>query len=388
MPTLRSPDVLWLAASAGLAFVPALGADGPCGAVSAAPGSKAEEVETRLFLVGDAGNPAPRGEPVLTALARELARDPAHSLVAFLGDNVYPRGLPAADARSRSEAERRLGAQVAAVRASGARGLFLPGNHDWASEGEEGWEAVRRQAAFVDGRGAPTVVFRPEGGCPGPAVVDLGARLRLVLLDTQWWLHEGPRPRHPASDCPADSEEEVLEALREALCSAGDRQVVVLAHHPLASGGAHGGQFGWKAHVFPLQALRPWLWIPLPGVGSLYPLARQEGISVQDLSSEKNRQMRAALEGVLRQCPPLVYGAGHEHNLQVLRGGNARHLLVSGAGIFGRADRAVCLGASRFALARAGFMKLDVERGGRVRLAVLEVDARGAAGERFSTWLE
>jgi hypothetical protein len=164
--------------------------------------------------------------------------------------------------------------------------------------------------------------------------------------------------------------------------------VVVLGHHPLATGGPHGGRFSWKDHVFPLRSVKKWLWVPLPVIGSLYPSVRQGGISPQDLSNETNRRMRAAFEGAMRERPPLVWAAGHEHALQVLRGASARHLLVSGAGIFGHTSRVVCTDESRFALGRAGFMRLDVERSGRVRLAVLEVDRAGGATERFAAWLQ
>ena len=370
----------------GPALAAGAGEDGTCGPTPAAPAPPAVDVETHLFLVGDAGKPAPRGEPVLEALTRELARDPSRSLVVFLGDNIYPHGLPPVASPERAKAERRLSAQIAGVRASGARAIFIPGNHDWAGGGAEGGEAVRRQGAFLEERGAPLASLLPVAGCPGPAITDVGPKLRLVLLDTQWWLEE--EPRHPTTGCSAGSEQEVLAALRDALGSAGERNVAVLAHHPLAAGGPHGGQFGWADNVFPLRTVKPWLWIPLPGLGSIYPLARKEGISPQDFSNERNRHMRAALEGVLREHPPLVYASGHEHSLQVLRGGSARNLLVSGGGILGHTDRAVCLPTSRFALGRAGFMRLDVEGGGRVRLGVLEVDARKGAAERFSAWLE
>src|SRR2546422_8176212 len=37
-----------------------------------------------------------------------------------------------------------------------------------------------------------TTLFRsPGGGCPGPRVVDLAGGVRLVALDTEWWLHDG-----------------------------------------------------------------------------------------------------------------------------------------------------------------------------------------------------
>lgn len=347
----------------------------------------ASDVDLTLFLIGDAGNPEPRGEPVLRALEREVARDPARSLVVFLGDNVYPSGLPPGDDPARPEMERRLDTQVDAVKRPGGRGIFVPGNHDWG-DGAGGWEAVRRQTARIDERGAPLVSALPRDGCPGPEVLDAGEHLRLVALDTEWWLRGGPKPVHPTSDCPADSEQEVLEALRRALDSAGGRRAVVAAHHPLASGGPHAGYFTLRQHLFPLTDAKKRLWIPLPLIGSLYPLARKAGVSEQDMSNPVNARMREALEGVFRERSPLAYASGHEHNLQVFDGRSARYLLVSGAGIYGHTNTARRVEGTRYVSSKAGFMRLDLERSGRVRLGVLEVDRRGQAAERWAAWLD
>ena len=61
------------------------------------------------------------------------------------------------------------------------------------------------------------------------------------------------------------------------------------------SGGVHGGYFGWRDHLFPLRSIRSSLWIPLPLLGSLYPTARLEGISSQDLGSRAYQRLIAAL---------------------------------------------------------------------------------------------
>ncbi len=347
---------------------------------------RAQEVDHSLFLIGDAGDPDPAGEPVLRALAAEVRRDPTRSLVVFLGDNLYPRGMPLPTESDRAEMERRIGVQIDAVKQAGARGVFVPGNHDWDKAGSGGWDAIRRQGAFVAAEGGSSVSLLPRDGCPGPEVVDVGRYLRLVALDTQWWLHPGPKPTDAASGCSAFSEGQVIEGLRSALGGAGDRQVVVAAHHPLASGGPHGGHFSFRAHLFPLTDLNSSLWVPLPLIGSIYPLARKRGASAQDLGGEANRHMREALEGVFRERPPLVYVSGHEHGLQVLQGTSARNLLVSGAGIFGHASPVRRISGSRYAAARSGFMRVDFARSG-VRLGVLVADAEGRSSEAYAEWL-
>jgi hypothetical protein len=351
------------------------------------PTLRPESIETSLYLIGDAGAPDSTREPVLRALSRELGSGSGHKVVVFLGDNVYPRGLPAPGQPDRLEAERRLAAQVQVVTAAGATGYFVLGNHDWARHGKDGWESVRRQKAFVDSAGSGRVFLRPTGGCPGPSVVDMG-RLRLVLLDTQWWLHSGPKPTDPSSSCPTDAEPEIVDSLRVAVQSADGRLVVVAAHHPLASGGKHGGYFSWRDHLFPLRAVVPWLWLPLPLIGSLYPAARQHGISSQDLWSPAYQRLIAAFRRAFAGAQPALYAAGHEHNLQVIAGGPARLELVSGGGIYGHTDRAVRIQGTLFADEASGFARLDIPPTGRARLAVLEVDRAGGGHEVFSTWVE
>jgi hypothetical protein len=346
------------------------------------------QVAETLFLIGDAGEPAHGGEPVLIALRRQLEGTGGRAAVAFLGDNVYPAGLPAPGHPHRAEMERRIDDQVDAVRGLAAQTVFIPGNHDWEKGGEGGWEAVRRQERRIEERGGPSVVHLPNDGCPGPEVVDLSGSLRLVALDTQWWLHDHARPLHPDSACPADSEEEVLAALREALASAGERSTVVLAHHPLVSGGPHGGRFGFKQHLFPLTDVKGKLWIPLPVIGSLYPLARSAGVSPQDQGHGRYERMREALVEAAREHPPLAWASGHEHVLQVIESPRWGRVLVSGAGIWGHLTHVYDVPGSLYRAARSGFMRLDVLRDGTRRLGVVEVERDGTYREAFARRLE
>jgi len=355
--------------------------------VAPAPVPAGANVETTLFLIGDAGAPAPGGEPVLYALAEALGSAAGERVVVFLGDNIYPRGLPDSAAPDRAEMERRIDTQMGVVLGAGARGIFVPGNHDWAKHGPDGWNAILRQERWIAARGAPAITMLPGGGCPGPSVVDVGSRVRLVLLDTQWWLQGGPKPG-PGSGCRAADEGAVADSLRADLAGAGGRTVVVAAHHPLESAGVHGGFFGVEDHLFPLRAVRRWLWVPLPGLGSIYPLARQNGISNQDQTGPVNQRMREMLEAAMHDHPPLAWVSGHEHNLEVLEGTSVRWLLVSGAGYYGHEGPAFRRTDMRFGAAAPGFMRIEFLADGRARLGVLAVDREGRSTERFSLWLE
>ena len=324
----------------------------------------ADEIETTVFLIGDAGEPDPRdvGAP-LDTIAAQAALAPERSIVVFLGDNVYPEGVPREGEAEWADARRRLAAQVRSV-PRGARAIFIPGNHDWAYGQPFGLYAVRLQedliAALADGRDARML---PGRGCPGPAVLDEG-RLRLVFIDTQWWLHDYI-VRDAESDCPGGTGE-VTAALRAAVKRERPGQVTVVAgHHPLMTGGKHGGYCGVSA-----------------------PIHRFGGRS-QDIVSKANRTMRDSLESAFLADPPLVYVAGHDHNLQVLRGtGPVPYLLVSGAGSYAKAACAVHLRESYYVSQdRSGFMRLDILRDGGVLLSVYRFRGNGDGGRSYARWL-
>ena len=363
-----------------------------------APLPPQDSVEIAIFLIGDAGSKAYDGEPVLRELSHQSdSLRPVRQFIVFLGDNVYPRGIPPVGHLNREDAERRLAAQVLAIRKGSAQGLLIPGNHDWDRQGRDGWNAVRRQDSLVREFGGTDVRLAPSAGCPGPDVMDLGTHVRLIAMDTEWWLHNDVKPYGDASPCPTRTYDEVADSLAGALRDKGERHAIVLTHHPMRSGGSHGGSFTLNDHIFPLRNWKTWMWLPLPIIGSLYPFARQSGISNQDVSGEKYRLMRSAFERAFYDHPPLVVASGHDHDLQVIRGGRsgitwAAYQLVSGAGILGHESVVRDIEGSLFERESAGFMRLDVTRDGRLRLSVTTVVPEGErpAGESaevYSLWL-
>lgn len=343
-------------------------------------------VQHSLYLLGDAGEPAPGGEPVLIALRTALESAGADRTVVFLGDNIYPRGLPPSGDPLRADAERRINAQIETVRTTGAAALFIPGNHDWVYQTGGDPSTLRRQQDWVLENGGPEADWLPRDACPGPAIRDVDARFRLVVIDTEWWLSSAHGLQDPGEHCGARDPEAFLDAMGQAITDAGNLPVLVLGHHPLQTGGVHGGHFPLVQHVFPLRSLHPALWIPLPVIGSIYPAIRAAGFSSQDISGRRYRRMRAALDSAFRTHPPLIYAAGHDHNLQVLEGGSlhgAWRLLVSGSGSFAHADPVARIGSTRFASGRAGWIQVDFHSGGEIAVSVVTVDRTGTASVVF-----
>lgn len=327
----------------------------------------ATEIETTLFLIGDAGEPDAHevGLP-LDSLTAQAAVAPERTIIVFLGDNVYPAGIPAEGAAEWADARRRLEAQVNSI-PPGVRGVFVPGNHDWADETAFGLYSIRLQerliASLAQGR---NVRLLPGNGCPGPYSVDVG-RLRFVTLDTQWWLHSYI-VRDSSSHCPTNSMGTVTAALREQVRPPGEGRVVFVGgHHPLMTGGLHGSY-----------------------CGATGPFRRFGGRS-QDIISSANRTMRDSIRAAFDGHPPLAFVAGHDHTLQVLRGGrNVDYLLVSGAGSASKTECAVRLRESYYVSQHhAGFMRIDIMKGKGVLLRVFRYPGTKHTGAlSYSRWLE
>ena len=380
----------------------------------------AAAIDHRLILIGDAGDPDPDGEPTLHALEQQVKLMPARTTVVYLGDNVYETGMPEPTPiegtvteeildeallnlyASRRDSERRLKAQVKAVDVRGARGIFIPGNHDWDQFGIGGWKRIREQERYVHDLSRLTtarIELLPTGGCPGPVPVDLGRHARLIILDTQWWLEQGakPSPSDNPTACPYVTEDAVLAALREALRDAArdDRAAFVAAHHPLESRGPHGGYVSPRVHLFPFVMFGSYVptaahWIPIPVLGTIMGEGRAWlSPNPQDMSSAFYEHMRSrlvdAMEAAAQEgAAPLVYAAGHEHSLQVFEGEHGpRYLVVSGLGSHEKALPVGRAWNSLFAHSSSetpGFVTLDVLRDGRVRLGVVEATADAPDG--------
>ena len=283
--------------------------------------------------------------------------------------------------------------QIDAVENVGPKCIFVPGNHDWNHSKSGGIDAVKRQQDFVTAALGPEA-FYPRDGCPGPVTIDL-AGFRLLIIDTEWWLHKHEKGLSSCFGDEATTVEQAkarfLEKLTAQIESAGTLQVVIAAHHPLATHGPHGGFFDWKDHLFPLTQLADWLWLPLPGIGSLYPLFRWHVVkSDQDLAGKTNREMVRQLKAAISHAAkPVIYAAGHDHALQVLQGrGKVGYVLVSGAGSQEKSSKVGHGNDTFFAHVQPGFMELDVLDNGSVFLRVIEQKKNGSGYHTaFSYWL-
>ena len=227
-----------------------------------------------IFLIGDSGEPYIADEAYGQVLRQKVEQAGQGAVVLYLGDNVYPAGLSDSGSRNRTSGERTLQAQVSWIKGLNAKGIFIPGNHDWAHWGRRGLQYVTNQRQWIDSLKSEQFRFLPEDGCPGPKEISLNGNTVLVILDTQWFLHQFNKPEED-SDCDCKTTADVVASLADIFNRNSNKRIIVAAHHPLITYGEHGGVFTLSNHLFPLRDINPNLYIPLPVIGSFYPLYRK-----------------------------------------------------------------------------------------------------------------
>lgn len=291
------------------------------------------EVIYQMFLIGDAGGaPLDRKEPALNLFKSFLDEAPEKSAAIFLGDNIYTYGLPDSAHPGRAVAEAKINAQLETVKNFKGRVIFVPGNHDWDDGGPDGLNAVQRQEDYVEKYLDRGNTFLPDNGFPGPVDIELmdddehpalRDDIRLIVLDTQWWLHQHDKSYGNTGEYDLVDGGDFLVELEDILKKRQKDFLVVAAHHPLITHGPHGGYMPSSTHLKP------------PIFGSLYAFYRKAFGFEQDIPHYKYKEMAATLRDMFRLNDHLIYASGHSHNLQYHKTDGPRevqHYIVSGSG--------------------------------------------------------
>ena len=290
----------------------------------------AQSIQQRLILIGDAGEINFKQEAIIPKASELII--PGKTTVLFLGDNIYPRGLGLQGSQDEEETKQILRSQFEPMRERGAPVYFIPGNHDWDRMGKEGLEKIQAQGRFLESQGDSLLKLIPEGGCPDPVELVLSDSLVVIAYDSEWWLFPFNK-QDPDADCACTTEEEVLVRLEELLYEHRNKTVVLASHHPLQTYGVHGGYYSWKDHIFPLTVINKKAYVPLPVIGSLYPLLRSTiFLNPEDMPHPAYENLVRRVNDVTAGFSNLINVAGHDHGLQLIRDPDGRVQVVSGAG--------------------------------------------------------
>ncbi|TDM00450.1 MAG: hypothetical protein C4K58_04385 [Flavobacteriaceae bacterium] len=312
-----------------------------------------------FYLIGDAGNSKMDTlSDGLKLLREELQKDKnSASTLLFLGDNIYPAGLPKEDDPTRELAEYRLLVQLKIAQNSNSKSYFIPGNHDWYAK-----EGTKREREYVD-KTLGEHSFLPLNGAFFTRK-KISDKIELIVIDSEKFItHQGLNQKMLA-----------YQSLKQEIAQIpADKTLIVASHHPLFSSGEHGGKFSFKDHIFPLSDK-----IPMPLLGSLVVASRQLGIaSNTDLAHKKYKDFRENLLLIFGERP-LYFVAGHEHILELIQIGDF-HQITSGAGSKSGPSK---LGKhTMFTSSNQGFATLTLLEGNRAEVKFISIDKNGIQSE-------
>jgi len=275
-----------------------------------------------IYLIGDAG--LHQGSPILPILKNNInTSQDSTDVLLFLGDNIYPSGLHDSSHALRSQDQLSLAHQFNAIDSFNGTSIFIPGNHDWNEGNKNGLEFVMRSEQYI--KSNSSAIQLPENGKPGPIYFDVNDSLGIVIFDSQWLIQK----REGVDNATYNTQ--FFDSLKMIVENEKGKTLLIASHHPLYTHGSHGGYFTLKDHLFPLTNSSKYLWIPLPVLGSIYPIARKLGISRQDITHPLQKEIKRKLEFIFDLHPSIIYASGHEHALELIEKENALYI-VSGSG--------------------------------------------------------
>ncbi len=346
-----------------------------------------DSVHQRIFLIGDAGELVGNSHPVVDWLKKNVDWNDEKNIAIYLGDNIYPLGLPMEGEPGYEESKKILDYQLSLVKGKKSKAFFVQGNHDWKNGKMGGWQQVMNQVNYINSQEQPNIIAQPTEGCPGPVAYDISEKVVVVLMDSQWFLYIHDKPG-PGSNCTAKTVEEFATELREIVASHPNQLLILAMHHPMYSFGVHGGDYTWREHLFPLTAMNPNLYIPLPILGSVYPIARGVFGNIQDVKHPLYRNMVNAIEEVLKEHPNPIAVAGHDHSLQLIMKDSIPYIVSGSGSNLSRVKEGGKKGNVVFTDLNYGFAYLQVYKSGKTEAKFYNINSKDLDNPTFTKELK
>ena len=318
-----------------------------------------QNIAHSFFLIGDAGNAEQENaQLILGQLKNRIAQADENSTLLFMGDNIYPSGMPAKEHPERALAEEKINDQLELVKDFRGDYAFIPGNHDWYSDGIVG---LKEQQDYLIKKTGNKKAFAPKNSCP-IETRKIGKDIALIIVDSEWFLADWNKNPDINKNCDIKTQEAFFDELEDQLNKNQNKTVVLAIHHPLIDNGSHGGNYSMKKQLFPFEKD-----IPLPGLAPLINISRTAGgVSHQDLSHPNYRKLSARIRTLITDKENVIVVSGHDHNLQYLEKNNIKQV-ISGAG--SKSEPAAAINTWDFSYGGNGYAVLEITKNGDAQIS-------------------
>lgn len=322
-----------------------------------------KEVEHTFYLIGDAGL-SPMGElnPALKAYQQLLSSADKNSTAVFLGDNVYPKGIPSKKHKDYKQALWNMEAQLKTLENFKGDPVIIPGNHDWYN----GLKGLKRQEKYVEKYLDNDESFFPEKGC-AVQKINISEDIVLITIDSEWYLANWDKNPGINDKCNLKSRNAFFAEVEGLIKKNRDKTTLIAIHHPVFSYGEHAGHYNVKKQFYPGHNK-----VPLPVLGSMINFLRKTtGASHQDMYNARYRELKNRLLMFSHYNDNVIFMSGHEHNSQYIVQDEKPQIVAGSGAKYGPAR---VINGSQFSSGALGYTVLKVYTDGSSSVEFYNVD--------------
>lgn len=309
------------------------------------------ENDFKIFLVGDAGNAdEPQAKQTLDFIKNKIDSADKNSMLLFLGDNIYPLGMPKEGDKDYHLAKEKLENQLSITHNFKGKTLVIPGNHDWY----HGVDGLKAQEELVKNYLNDKKAFLPKNSCPIEDI-SLTKDIKLIVIDSEWALINWDKYSGINKGCDIKTREDFYAEFKDLILKNQDKRIIVAMHHPVISSGVHAGFNSAKSNLAAFHGK-----LPVPGVASLINILRSSsGASMEDLSNTHYAEFANRIKSIIQDKENVILVSGHDHNLQYHEDRNIKQI-ISGAG--SKTDPSTITKPTDFSYGGSGFAVLNLRK--------------------------
>ena len=184
----------------------------------------------------------------------------------------------------------------------------------------------------------------------------------LVALNSQWWNHRYDKPAASDATCKYITDQDIKEELGDLIEDNNNKNILIVAHHPIKSLGHSGGRFSFIDQLKPFPILGTFKRSYQANIGGDY-----------DLANDRLKSYMKLMNNEIYPHHNLIFASSHERNQQIMKIDN--NYLVNSGSIETPAFAASDF-TTMFSKKEAGLIKISYDKLGSVRSTFLKFDRR------------